>query len=386
MKVALFSRFPNDPDAPRGGVETVTLGLTRALAARDDLDVHVVTLERGRSTLQVEPFDGATIHRLPGSRWPQMFDILCGPGRATLRRYLLSLGPDVLHCHETYGYGLTTLPIPMVFTIHGFDHANIPAEGRRFAWLRVPLWKWIESSGLKRLRQVISITPYVREHIEGRTNATIHDIENPLQPAFFQIERRPVAGRVFFAGWITPRKNPIGLVKAFAPLVKEGLSVSLHLAGEEKDPPYAQELRDTIRTLGVESQVQLLGRVPPAEIRKQLSEAEVFVLPSLQENAPMAISEAMAAGVPVISSNRCGMVYMIDEGATGYLVDPDDLPTMTDRLRGLLTDDPLNQRMSSAARQSAFERFHPDSVASRTVAVYEQLVRDGELTGAPTPS
>ena len=376
MRVALFSRFPANPDAPRGGVETVTLGLTRALSERPGLQVDVVALERGRRELRVENFGKATIHRLPGSRIPQMLDILYGPGRSRIRRYLMELRPDVVHFHETYGYFIRPLPMPMVFTIHGFDHANIPAEGRAAAWLRVPLWRAIENAGLRRQRDIISITPYVREHINGRTPARIHEIENPLQPAFFEIPRATVAGRIFFAGWITPRKNPLTLVRAFARLHGSVADATLHLAGELKDPPYAEQVKAEIARHKLEDRVKLLGRISPADIRRELGEAAVSVLPSLQENAPMAISEALAAGVPVIAADRCGMPYMVAEGRTGFLVEPMDDAQIADRLQRVLTDATLQARMSEAARIDARARYHPDSVADKTIAVYRSLLAD----------
>lgn len=376
MRIALFSRFPEDLAAPRGGVETVTLALTRALVAMEDTDLHVITLERGRRSLAVTQELGATIHRLPGSRWPQMFEILFGPGRYRLKRYLRRLRPDVVHFHETYGLGIGRLPMPSVFTVHGFDHANIPAEGRRLPWLRAPLWKRVEAWGLARQRHIISITPYVRRHIRPLTTARIYDIDNPIDPACFDIPRREVAGRVFFAGWISHRKNPLTLIQAFARVVEHDSKATLHIAGEQPDQRYAETVRNAIRELGLCKHVSMLGRLTPAEVRHELSEASVFALPSRQENAPMAISEAMASGVPVVSSNVCGMPFMVQAGRTGFLVDPENTDMLADRLTALLRDKALRTEMGDAARRVALERFHPDSVARKTREVYELLASE----------
>ncbi|MGE3181259.1 MAG: glycosyltransferase family 4 protein [Phycisphaerae bacterium] len=376
MKVAIFSRFPRNIDAPRGGVETVTVGLTRALSEMSDLEIHVVTLDKDARKIETESAGRATIHRLPGSKTPQMLDIIAGPGRARIRKYLTALKPDVAHFHETYGHGIAPLPMPIVFTIHGFDHANIPAEGRKGAWLRVPLWKMIESWGLRRQKYIISITQYVRDHIQNRTNATIFDIENPLQPSFFEIPRNTVPGRVFFAGWITPRKNPLTLVHAFKKLRDKGIAATLHLAGEAKDPPYAAVVKSAIAESGYASDIDLMGRISPADIRRELSEASVSVLPSLQENAPMAISEALAAGVPMIAANRCGMPYMVKEGVTGFLVEPHDADAIADRLATILSSPQTHEKMSQAAKKDAYDRFHPDSVAKKTRDAYAKIVAE----------
>lgn len=382
MRAVLVSRFPRDADSPRGGVETVTLALTHALCQFDDLDVHVVAFDRATRTVSRTQLGRATVHRLPGSRTPQMLDVLGGPGRARLHRYLLGLRPDIVHFHETYGYGAPSLGLPVVFTIHGFDHANIPAERRTAGWLRAPLWKAVEAWGLRRQRHVIAITPYVREHLHGRTTATIYDIENPLDPAYFEIPRQTVPGRVLFAGWITPRKNPLALVTAIGLVRDAGVQAVLRLAGEPSDVAYAETVRTAISRLALADRVELLGRVSPERIRAELGAAAAFVLPSLQENAPMAISESLAAGVPVIASNLCGMPHMILEGRTGFLVDPKDVRGIADRLVRLLTDDRLQREMGAAAHAYALERFHPMAVAAKTRAVYEQVIREHQVRRA----
>jgi glycosyltransferase involved in cell wall biosynthesis len=385
VRVAIFTQFPRQLDRPRGGVETVSVALVQALQAFDDVDVHVIAFERGLRSVEVSEAVGATVHRLPGSRWPQMFDVLFGPGRRRLRRYLIKLDPDVVHLHETYALGIGQLPMPQVFTVHGFDHANIPAERSGLASLRSPIWRRIESRGLARHGHIISITPYVREYVAPLTNATIYDIDNPINPAFFDTPRAEVPGRVFFAGWISHRKNALGLVEAFAKVIRRGVDASLHLAGEESDVAYGQRVRRAIEDLGIRDRAELLGRINSDAIRQELSQACLFVLPARQENAPMAISEAMAAGVPVASSNVCGMPYMIEEGKTGYLVDPEDCDGLADRIERLLTDVELRSAMGAAARRAAEERFHPDAVARRTVAVYRKIIDSAKTQDAPAP-
>jgi glycosyltransferase involved in cell wall biosynthesis len=375
MKVAIYSRLPVDIDSPRGGIETATTALVRALALTEDLDLHVVTLERNRTALGVTSWGKVTVHRLPGSRFPHALDILAGPGRWRLKRYLRRLRPDVVHFHEYHGLCIGSLPMPYVYTMHGFDHENIVAERDRMAWLRAPLWKWIESWGLARQRHVIAIAPYVHRAIRPLTRATIYDICNPLRPEFFDTARREIPGRVFFAGWISPRKNPLGLARAFAAVVSRGVRASLHIAGEEKEPQYARHLRETIIRLGIAGQTTLLGRIGQSAILGELSEASVFVLPSLQENAPMAIAEAMAMGVPVISSNRCGMSDMVRDGETGFLVDPEDCEALADRLAEVLADDARRAQMGQAARSLAESRYHPATVARQVAEVYRCLAR-----------
>jgi glycosyltransferase involved in cell wall biosynthesis len=105
-------------------------------------------------------------------------------------------------------------------------------------------------------------------------------------------------------------------------------------------------------------------------VRQELASASVFGLVSLEENAPLGIEEAMAAGVPVVASNRCGMPYMVSHGETGFLVDPLSVDDITRRLQQLLENAGLRRMMGEAARDIAQERFHPSAVARRTRQVY----------------
>lgn len=87
----------------------------------------------------------------------------------------------------------------------------------------------------------------------------------------------------------------------------------------------------------------------------------------------MVIAEAMAAGVPVVASNVCGMPTMIDNGQTGFLIEPNDIDGIATRLSQILQDRDLHKRMSAAAREKAVNTYHPDAVVSATLDLYERV-------------
>ena len=380
MKVALFTRYPPTPQKPRGGVESVAVVLVRALATISDLDVHVVTLEGGRDISVVETHDGATVHRLAGSRWPQIADVLCGPGRRRLIDYVLALQPDILHSHETHGLMLGDLNIPHVFTLHGFDTENLRADAARFSAIRSRLWAMAEGRGLARQRHIISISPYVRRMIEPLTNATIHDIDNPVDERFFAVNSSPQGCRVLCVGWLNERKNTLGAIEAFARAVKHGSGGTLVIAGQANEAAYRQKVLACIACHNLTARVELLGHIDHEQLLAELGKAAVFLLPSRQENSPMAIAEAMAAGLPVIASNRCGMPFMVTENTTGFLIDPEDTGQIADRLSRLLYDPATARKMGQAGRRVAEHRFFPRAVSEQTRALYQELVNAPDTT------
>lgn len=373
MKLAFVTSFPDDPAAPHGGVEAVSVNLVKSLASFEDLDIQVVTTRRDRTALQVERWGRVTVHRLPWAGGSTLRHAT-GSGRRQMQEYLAKIQPDVIHAHDTFGLMVMGMTAPRVFTIHGFIHGDTLISGERCARLRSWLWRRVETAGWADQPHIISISPYVRERLRGIACGVIHDIDNPVAEGFFQLRRAERKGTIFSAAVVTPRKNPLALIEAVAQLAGEGIDIELRLAGSLQDEGYVRQVRDRIRATNLEDRVSLLGKLNSEKIRGELSAASAFALVSLEENSPMGIEEAMAAGVSVVTSNRCGMPYMVRDGESGYLVNPHAPSDIAARLRQLLTNDQLRQSMGAKGREIALDRFHPAKVAARTREVYLQAV------------
>jgi glycosyltransferase involved in cell wall biosynthesis len=379
LAVVVVTSFPRDPDNPCGGVESVSVNLVRALSRLDDLDVHAITTDPACPAVQTGTWRNVRLHRLP-QRGKNILSDATGPGRRQMKRYLARLAPDVVHAHDVYGLMVKGLAVPRVFTVHGFIHKDTAVSGTRFARLRAILWRQIETAGWADQPNIISINPYVHEYVKNFTQATIFDIDNPLGEAFFDIPRREIPGRIFCAaGGINPRKNVLGLVRAFARLVDQGVPAELRISGGAGDKSYYRQVLDFIHDHQLENRITLLGRIDFRQICEELATAAVFTLVSLEENSPMSIEEAMAAGLPVVTSNCCGMPYMVRDGESGYLVHPNQPEEVAGCFRTLLEDPDLRHAMGEKSRQIALDRFHPDRVAQRTRHVYRRAVEDHKL-------
>ena len=188
MKVAVVTAFPDAREAPKGGVEAVSVNLVGALAQHEELDIDVVTTKRSYSALRTEKWGSVTVHRLPWAGGSVLRNAV-GPGRRQIQSYLRDVKPDVIHAHDTYGLMVKGMPVPRVFTIHGFIHGDTLVSGERFAGLRSWMWRWIETAGWADQPHIISISPYVRERLRGIATGVIHDIDNPISERFFDIDR-----------------------------------------------------------------------------------------------------------------------------------------------------------------------------------------------------
>jgi glycosyltransferase involved in cell wall biosynthesis len=369
LKVAVVTSFPTEPDSPRGGVEAVSVNLCDALSQFDDLEIHAVTFVPGPDATGRYLCGKVHIHRLPSPGGFVLVNAVT-KGRRLICDYIERLSPDVVHAHDTYGLMVTPLRVPRVFTIHGFIYGDTLVNGGRFAGLRSRIWKIVETGDWARQPHIISISPYVRERLAGIANGIIHDIDNPISDGFFRLQRKERKGVIFSAAVISPRKNTLNLVEGFIRFLEKGNDGELRLAGAVVEPRYGEKVRERVHVLGLEEKIRFLGRIPMPEIREELAQASVFALTSLEENSPMGIEEAMAAGVPVVTSNRCGMPYMVRHGESGYLVDPGDPGDIARRLGRIITDDGLRNRMSERSVEIARDRFHPEAVARRTREVY----------------
>jgi len=150
------------------------------------------------------------------------------------------------------------------------------------------------------------------------------------------------------------------LIRACALLAERGTSFRCEVIGEG---PLENELRGQIDELGLQSNVVLTGAKPQTQLRLRLAAANVFVLPSVidpdggMDNLPTVIMEAMATGLPVVSTNIGGIPEMVVENKTGFLVQPGDAPAMADAIEKVITDPLLAQRLGECGYDRARTLF-----------------------------
>ena len=150
------------------------------------------------------------------------------------------------------------------------------------------------------------------------------------------------------------------LIGACALLKKRGLAVELRIIG---DGPMRQEFDTQIKREGLTDVVRMLGVRSQEEIKRELAEADLFVLGSIFDSVgasdilPTVITEAMACRLPVVSTTVTGIPEMVKHGETGLLVEPGDEAAMADAIAELGADPERRRRMGEAGRKRAEELF-----------------------------
>jgi glycosyltransferase involved in cell wall biosynthesis len=178
-------------------------------------------------------------------------------------------------------------------------------------------------------------------------------------------DRAFVAGTV---GRLYPEKGHDYLIRAVTPLCADDFHVVI--AG---DGPERERLRAQVDALPRATSVHLLGA--RRDVPRLLAALDVFVLSSVREGLPLVIPEAMAAGLPVLSTAVGGIPQVVDEGATGFLVDHGDEAALRDRLARLRSDRALARRMGTRGREVALERYSSQRMVRDYLSLYEEIIR-----------
>lgn len=174
---------------------------------------------------------------------------------------------------------------------------------------------------------------------------------------------------VLSVGTLEPRKNHLGLIKAFhkARQQKKGPAM-LAIAGG-KGWLY-EETKQVIADLKLEKQVLFLGRVTDLELVTLYSMASIFAFPSFSEGFGIPPLEAMACGTPVISSNTSSLPEVVGDAA--LLVDPHNIDQLADALIRLSEDEPLREELRQKGYKRA-QQFTWEESARKMLAVYTKL-------------
>jgi glycosyltransferase involved in cell wall biosynthesis len=266
---------------------------------------------------------------------------------------LRQIGIDHVHAHFAGMAARTAFWINKFFSItFSFTaHANDIFSPRQF---EIGLDKLVD-----RARVIVTETDYaagfLRERFSHRADR-VHRIYNGLDLAEFgRADFSSSPPLIIAVGRLIPKKGFSDLIRACSLLAERGEPFQCEIIGEG---PLENELRRQIDELCLQNNVMLTGAKPQTQLRERLAAANVFVLPSVidpdggMDNLPTVIMEAMATGLPVVSTNVGGIPEMIIENETGFLVQPGDAAAMADAIESVINDP------SSAAKrgQSGYER------------------------------
>ena len=291
-------------------------------------------------------------------------------GVTTMRRELRAFAPDVVHVHEPPAG-------PISWDALSYPHAPVVATFH--AYSTKPLLNHVATlAGMRRKLNQLSARIAVSE-AAAWTGRRWFGGSYDVIPNGVDVDAAPTgpkapgdALRLIFVGRPEERKGLPVLLTAFEALIEHHDAELVVIGAESAEVErYIAEPESTSRILA-------LGRVSGDELWRRLGEAHLLCAPSLAgESFGMVLTEAFAAGTPVLASNIAGYADVVTDGRDGVLVPPADPQLLAEELQALSLAPERLKRMAAAARESA-QRYAWPRVAAQVEGVYERAISVGE--------
>ena len=203
---------------------------------------------------------------------------------------------------------------------------------------------------------------FILDHYPGVPAENVHVINNCVDTSYFAFRDSQVADspNILSVGRLVPKKGFDLLIAACARLREMDKPIRMTIVGEG---PERESLEKLIASVEVSDLVTLAGAGSHAVVRGLMSEATIFCMPFRrtksgdQDSLSLVLIEAMASGVPVISTRLAAIPEIVDDGVNGLLVDPEDPSALATAIARLVDSTELRTRFAAAARQKVETRF-----------------------------
>jgi len=382
MKI-LFLNYEYPPLG--GGAANATAYLLDEFSRMTDIDVDLVTSSVDNQYHRESIGDRIVIHRLPIGKNSQNLhfqsvkDLLMYAWKSYRfsRTILKQTRYDVVQAFFTVPCGLVAwklrreFSVPYIVSLRGSD---VPGYSDRFRFLYpllIPLARLIWRKALV----VIANSQGLKElALQTDSQQKINIIPNGVDIKHFCPRKQDVVQTsntihlTLGASRVTDRKGINYLIEAID-LLKNEYTFSLKVIGEGNAK---ERLEQMVEERGLQSQITFVGRIPREETLRYYQEADIFVLPSLNEGMSNAMLEALACGLPLITTKTGGAEELVREGVNGLLVEQRSTQDLARALRVLAQDATLRARMGIASRALA-ETMSWHNVALQYVEAYRKV-------------
>lgn len=358
------------PDGAYGGPARVALNQCAALRAAG-VDPLLTGATRGYSTAPSE-VDGVRVRLFP-SRTLLPRTGFAGLGAPELYRWFSRHrnGFDLVHIH--LGRDLVALPvavaarryrIPYVLQTHGMVTRSKHPLARPLdaAWTR----RVLRDAGT-----VFYLTSNERDELisVGGTRLRLTHLGNGV-PQYHRATSDTAVPEVLFAARLQQRKCPTAFVHMARTLLEAGVEARFTLVGPDEGEGAA-----VLEAIGSDPRIRWEGALDSAQVPHRMAAACVFVLPSVREQYPMAVLEAMAVGIPVVVSDDCGLAATVVRARCGIATSPTP-SSMAGAVRSLLADPTVAAEMGARGRSVAHRDFGMNAVVRQLSDTYTDVIAD----------
>ena len=282
--------------------------------------------------------------------------------------------------HDPRGIGLISFDMPFKKVITSQDISSLiyPMFNRR----GYAAHKLFGTKTMKNVDKIIAISECLKRDVIKYLKAPeekIRVVYNGKDERFKPLNQNEIAEAkrkynlnfpfLLYVGVLQSRKNISNIIKAYYKLKKEGTAHKLVVAGGKKGRQY-KEILKTVETLDLQKDVIFTGYVPDDDLPKLYNAADLFVFPSIYEAFGLPPLEAMACGVPVITSDRGAFPEVV--GDAGIMVDPYDIDALAKAMYEVLSNEGLREDMIKKGLEKA-KLFSWGKCAKEVLEVYEEI-------------
>jgi len=370
-----------------GGAANATTYILREFAKITDLQIDLVTSSVDAKYHLEKIGDQINIHRLPIGKneanlhFQSQKDLLVYSWRAYFfsKKLIKRNKYDLTHSFFSVPCGFLSLilkykfDLPYIVSLRGSD---VPGYSDRFGkvyGILTPIIKhiWTKAGA------VVSNSNGLRElALRAKPDQKIDIIYNGIDINDFKPNQSLKSQDKFIitlgASRITARKGIKYLIVAISKLVQSHPNILLKIMGEGNDK---KNLSVLVSGLKLDQNVQFLGRIPREKTTAYYQEANIFVLPSLNEGMSNAMLEAMACGLPLIATDTGGTKELLTDRQNGLIVKMENSADLAEKIEKLISDESLREKMGQESRQRA-EKLNWTNIAEQYYNLYKKINLD----------
>jgi len=382
MKIAIFSdTFPPQTN----GVANVAYQSAKNLSDLGNKIIVFTVAKKTKNDLNSENLKIVRLPSLPALAYPgERLTIPLGISFPYLKKFK----PDVIHVHTPFSVGLEgalaakLFKIPLVGTHHTFYDHYLKHIKLDYDWMKKFSWKCcvgfynfcdlvinpsqsltdaLKEKGLKIPTEVI------RNSIDTELFQPVPNAkEKKLIKKSFGIEGRSAV----YMGRLSYEKSIDQVIKAFALTLEKMPGLKLMIVG---DGPEKQRLENFVKELKIKNKVIFTGFLYKNELIKALQANDVFLSACKNENMPLSVAQAMAAGLPLVMVKENGLTELIEENINGFFCKTDNPKDMSEKTLKLFSNAHLLKKFGAGSRKMAME-YSNGKITELLIESYKRII------------
>lgn len=383
LKVLYIAPLALNRKQGAGGVETATENVLEGFSDISELETIILSFRREHSQDTITQFSkNITIIQKSSKIKNDLFNILFYQ-RKVIRELIKKESPDLIHFHGTGPNILSISNLPkdtIIITQHGINRIELKYQNTFRNKIKFLFKSIIEKIYFPKFLNYIFISnnnlSFTKNYYKTKfSNYTI--IPNSVNTDFFNIKPKDkTSNHILYVGFISRLKNILMLIKAVNELKKSDKIYKLTIVGEIKDNKYYEECRQYIKDNDLDDLITFMGYLDQNKILSLYRIIDILVLPSLQENSPISLLEAMAAGKVAVASNIGGIPEIINNSKTGYTFEKKNFKELYNILALLHNNSSILKSIGGNAKKHIMEKHTPQYIGGLIYRYYKSLVND----------